>query len=269
MVDDTVASFCNLDVLPVADAIISSLTKSFSGYADVMGGSVALNPNATSYQLLKPIFSHDFHNELFEGDADQLLKNSDDYLERSVVLNRNAAAMAAYFQTQVEDPKVPVAKVLYPPYAPGGDHLRPFFRRSTPEFPAPGYGCLLSVEFETTDQTVAFYDNLLFHHGPHLGAHMTLAMPYNAMIYGKENPDYHASYGLRPNQIRLSAGLEPEADLVDVCRHAIAAMIESGAQVNKGADLASEMIAADPTIKMVVPDNDYKTSLDAFGGDSV
>lgn len=35
VVDDTVGSFCNLDVLPVADVVVSSLTKTFSGYADV------------------------------------------------------------------------------------------------------------------------------------------------------------------------------------------------------------------------------------------
>ena len=38
VLDDTIGSFANVDVLGVADIIVTSLTKSFSGYADVMGG---------------------------------------------------------------------------------------------------------------------------------------------------------------------------------------------------------------------------------------
>lgn len=46
VVDDTIGSFANVDVLHVADIIITSLTKSFSGHADVMGGRyLALHPS--------------------------------------------------------------------------------------------------------------------------------------------------------------------------------------------------------------------------------
>lgn len=35
VIDDTVGSFANIDVLPVADVVVTSLTKTFSGFADV------------------------------------------------------------------------------------------------------------------------------------------------------------------------------------------------------------------------------------------
>jgi cystathionine beta-lyase/cystathionine gamma-synthase len=35
VIDDTIGSFCNIDVTPVADLIMSSITKSLSGYANV------------------------------------------------------------------------------------------------------------------------------------------------------------------------------------------------------------------------------------------
>ncbi len=35
VIDDTIGSFCNIDVSPVADVIITSITKSLSGYANV------------------------------------------------------------------------------------------------------------------------------------------------------------------------------------------------------------------------------------------
>jgi cystathionine gamma-synthase len=39
VVDDTIGSAANIDVSDVADIIVTSLTKNFSGYADVLGGS--------------------------------------------------------------------------------------------------------------------------------------------------------------------------------------------------------------------------------------
>lgn len=38
VVDETIGSFANVDVVGVADVIVTSLTKSFSGNADVMAG---------------------------------------------------------------------------------------------------------------------------------------------------------------------------------------------------------------------------------------
>ena len=45
VVDETIGSFANVDMLGVADIIVTSLTKSFSGYADVMGGRYVPHPN--------------------------------------------------------------------------------------------------------------------------------------------------------------------------------------------------------------------------------
>lgn len=44
VIDDTVGSFCDIDILPVVDIIIKSCTKSFSGYAEVMAGTAVLSP---------------------------------------------------------------------------------------------------------------------------------------------------------------------------------------------------------------------------------
>lgn len=38
VVDETVGNFVNVDVLPFADIVVSSLTKVFSGASNVMGG---------------------------------------------------------------------------------------------------------------------------------------------------------------------------------------------------------------------------------------
>lgn len=178
VVDDTCASFANMDLLGVADVIVTSLTKAFSGYADVMAGSVVLNPNSSQYFTLKGPVSSCFHNELFEADAARLLSNSETYLERCIVQNRNASALASCFQSSVLDASSPVARVWYPPYSPGSNHLKPFLRKSTNEYPSPGYGFLLSVEFETVEFAVAFFNAVNLFKGPHIGAHFTIIIPY-------------------------------------------------------------------------------------------
>jgi cystathionine gamma-synthase len=38
VIDDTIGNFLNVNVLPYADVVVSSLTKVFSGDSNVMGG---------------------------------------------------------------------------------------------------------------------------------------------------------------------------------------------------------------------------------------
>ncbi|KAJ4397235.1 hypothetical protein N0V93_001459 [Gnomoniopsis smithogilvyi] len=228
LVDDTISSFANIDVLPVSDLLMSSLTKSFSGYADVMGGSVVLNPLSAFYTQLKPLFTSNFRNELFAGDAETLLANSANYLPRSFILNRNGAALSSYLFAQVANPESPIKAVLYPTTSDTRANYDAFIRPSTPDF-TPGYGCLLSVDFHTLDAAIAFYDNFAAHNGPHLGAHRMLAIPFNTLVHGKvaEDAAYHASYGATPEQVRISVGLEDEEEVLAAARVALEAAARS------------------------------------------
>ncbi|KAK2611388.1 hypothetical protein N8I77_004728 [Diaporthe amygdali] len=215
VIDDTVGSFCNIDVTSVTDFLTTSCTKSFSGYANVMAGSVVLNPLSPFYAAIKQTMTCAFHNEFFAADAEVLLKNSSDYLSRSTILNRNAAAVANYFAAQAAKPASSVRRVLYPTTSETRGNYEAFMRKFTPDF-TPGYGCLLSVEFEDLITAQAFYDNVQLHCGPHIGAHLTLALPFNAIMNGRtlEEAKHHASYGARPEQIRFSIGLEDEEEIL-------------------------------------------------------
>lgn len=189
-----------------------------------MGGSVVLNPLSKFYAELNPLFTSSFRNELFTGDAETLVSNSADYLERTLLLNRNGAALAAHLSAQVEDPKSPVKAVLYPTTSNTKANYDAFLRPTTPDF-TPGYGCLLSVDFHSLDAAKAFYDNFPAHNGPHLGAHRLLAVPFNVLVYGKvaEEAAYHASYGATPEQVRISVGLEEEEEVLAAARVALEA----------------------------------------------
>ncbi|KAF9879307.1 cystathionine gamma-synthase [Colletotrichum karsti] len=224
IIDDTVGSFANIDVLAHSDILISSLTKSFSGYANVMGGSVVLNPLSPHYGALSPLWTSTFHNELYTGDADVLLSNSEDYLARTAILNRNAAAMTSHLESLTKDPSSPVTRVLYPPLLPDYPLYKRFLRRSTPELEEPGAGCLFSVDFESLETARAFYNRLAFYPGPHLGAHRTLSFCYNTLAFGKDADEaaYHRTHGILEESVRISAGLEDVQDLLDTLDDALA-----------------------------------------------
>ncbi|KAK4157851.1 pyridoxal phosphate-dependent transferase [Chaetomidium leptoderma] len=199
VIDDTIGSFCNIDVSPVADVIITSITKSLSGYAN-------------------------FHNEYFHADAAKLLSNSTSYHTRSQTLNHNALTLATYLHTHaLSSPTTsPITAVLYPPFTNTHQNYTSVMLPPTKEF-TPGYGCLLAVEFTSLPVAKAFYDSLSVYHGPHLGAHLTLAFPFNDAIWGTD-PDaaaYLRTYGAKAEQVRVSVGLEGEGELVDTFKAAL------------------------------------------------
>lgn len=226
IVDDTIGSSCNVDLTSVADAIITSLTKSFSGYADVMGGSIVLNPSLPAYPRLKTIFDKYYHNHLYHRDAEILLSNSTDYLSRADIYHRNAAALVKYFSSLIDDAHSGIKKVYYPTTNPSLTHYQRFMRKSTQDV-TPGYGALMSVEFHTMAQLIAFYNAVDFFKAPHLGAHVTLVLPYVKGLYGKQL-EWAAQFDLRETQLRIAPGLEEEEELMRVMKEAMGAVRVAG-----------------------------------------
>jgi cystathionine gamma-synthase len=227
VVDDTIGSFCNVDVLGVADIVVTSLTKSFSGYADVIAGSAVLNPSSRMYASLKPLFEASYTNEFFNADAEVLEKNSRDYLSRSKTLNSTALRLVEYLHSKTLSPSSGITKVLYPTLHPSLPHYQKFMRPATAGF-TPGYGCLFSVEFASAALAKTFYDNLNVYHGPHLGAHLTLALPYVMAMYGHEHLDWVGPFGMHEAQIRVSVGLEDAESLIEDFEVAVQAAERAG-----------------------------------------
>ncbi|KAL6919286.1 hypothetical protein FSHL1_003267 [Fusarium sambucinum] len=225
IIDDTIGGFANLDVLAHSDILLSSITKSFSGYANVMGGSVVLNTLSSHYQTLHSLFRESHHNELFIADAQVLLSNSSDFLERTSILNRNALVMANFLHKAISSPNSPVINVQYPSLLDNKANYDAILRRGTPELPEPGYGCLLTVEFSSVEAATAFYNRAGFYPSPHLGGHVTIMLPYNMIVFSKkpEEKAYMDELGVREASVRISAGLESEEDLIDTLRDALRA----------------------------------------------
>ncbi|KAI9904854.1 hypothetical protein N3K66_001383 [Trichothecium roseum] len=221
IVDETVGTYANVDVLPHADLLLTSLTKSFSGRADVMGGALALNPSSPHHATLSSFLAARHRNELFAPDADVLLRNSASFLQRQAVLDTNASLLAAHlFAAGVSDPSSPVTLVQHPSVPPSSSSKPAYdahLRLPTPDHPSPGHGCLLTVEFEDVDSAKVFHDACGFYPSPHLGAHVTVQFAYNMATYGKRPGDREPMRrcGVREESVRVSVGLEDARDIID------------------------------------------------------
>ncbi|KJZ74939.1 hypothetical protein HIM_05670 [Hirsutella minnesotensis 3608] len=225
IVDDTIAGFGNVDVLAYSDIQLTSLTKSFSGKSNVLGGSIVLNPLSPHYSGLFPRFARAHHNELFVADAEVLLANSEDFLARTCRLNHNAEVMANFLHKTIGEHDSPITRVHYPSLLSSKPEYDVFKRPSMPELPEPGYGCLLTVDFESMGIAKAFYDRCGFYPSPHLGGHVTIMLPYNMFRLGKE-PAERAKLrelGVKEESVRISAGLEDVRDLIDTLKDALVA----------------------------------------------
>ncbi|MBT4867195.1 MAG: PLP-dependent transferase [Planctomycetaceae bacterium] len=202
IVDDTVASFVNVDVLSAADVICSSLTKFFSGAGDVAAGSLVLNPQSPFHDELRSRLKRDVSASLWGADAVVLERNSQDFTERVQRINDNGLQLARFLSDHPH-----VDRVYYPGLSP----TEPYdaFRRSE-----GGYGGLLSINLvDAESRAPKFYDALEVCKGPNLGTNYTLACPYTILAHYREL-DFAESCGVSRYLIRVSIGLEEPSDLI-------------------------------------------------------
>ncbi|CAI7631454.1 unnamed protein product [Penicillium pancosmium] len=221
VIDDTIGSAANIDVTDVADIIVTSLTKNFSGYADVLGGCVTLNPNFRYHQELSTIFAGTHVNNLYAEDAIQLEVNSRNYLERFTQQNRTAAYLIDFLHPYVADPSSALTTIYSPRVCWSREYYCRFMRPATDEF-EPGFGSVFGVDFENPKQASAFFDNFPVCKGPSFGADVTIALPYVQLVMQKQK-DWAKGHGLNETLIRISIGLEDPEVLLEHIKGALRA----------------------------------------------
>ena len=197
--DDTIGSCLNIDPLPYADLIFSSLTKSFAGRGDVLSGSLAVSPWSQWEQTFKDQRSTAGYIGLSDADAMALEQGSRDVQERVPQLNRHAQALAARLSNHPA-----VARVYYPDQC---ANFRSLLR------PNAGHGCLLSFELKGgSEQAQAVYDGLSVCKGPSLGTPFTLVCPYVLLAHYDELA-WAKACGVPSHLLRVSVGLEQPEEL--------------------------------------------------------
>ena len=201
VVDETIASYANANVVPGADVVVSSLTKFFTGRGDVMGGAAVVNPAGPFAGDLLARLRAEHEAAVWGGDALLMDRHSEDFSERMRQVNATTAALCDLL---ADHPAV--ESVFYPGRL---DRARyDAFR-----LPGAGYSGLFSIVLKDAARTsAAFYDRLRISKGPNLGTTFTLCCPFTLLAHYGEL-DWAERCGVSRYLVRFSIGLEPEADL--------------------------------------------------------
>ncbi|KAI1020812.1 hypothetical protein LB504_011838 [Fusarium proliferatum] len=211
VVDETIGTFANINVLPVADVVVSSLTKIFSGDSNVMGGGLVLNPESKYYRTLKTTMNEIYEDNYWPEDVIFMERNSRDFESRVVRINANSDAICEVLRTH------PLVKsIYYPKY----NDSKPHYEKV--RLPDGGYGGLLSVVFQQKEHAQAFFDALPLAKGPSLGTNFTLASPYVLLAHYQEL-EWAEQFGVDPYLVRVSVGLEETTELQDTFTSALKA----------------------------------------------
>lgn len=201
IVDDTAATYANVNVFPHADIVVTSLTKAFSGEGDVMAGGLVLHGAGPFGEGFVLGMAENFDDLFWDDDAIVLERNSRDFEARVFQSNATAEALCDWLAEQPV-----VASVFYPKFtmkAAFDEVLRP----------GGGFGSLFSVVLHNGPVNAPlFYDRLRICKGPSLGNNFSLACPYTLLAHFEEL-DWAESHGVSRWLVRVSIGLEPLADL--------------------------------------------------------
>ncbi len=209
VVDDTLAACINDNVLPFADIVVTSLTKYFSGYGDVLAGCATLNPNSRHADWLRAVMTSDFEELLPDADIAVLERNSRDLRQRVTTINRNAAILARRFAEHH------LIQSVY----------HPSLSTSAAELQCDGCRCggLMSIVLRDPENTTpVFFDHLEICKGPNLGTNFTLCCPYTILAHYTEL-EFVESCGVSRWLLRVSIGTEPVEELWSRFERAFAA----------------------------------------------
>ncbi|KAF4969733.1 hypothetical protein FSARC_3076 [Fusarium sarcochroum] len=209
VVDDTVATSVNVELVSYCDVVCTSLTKMFSGSCNVMGGSIALNPQSEFFSNMKGLLKDQFVDTYFPPDAIVMEHNSSDFEERVLIASRNAERIADMLRNDAT-----VEQVYYPKGNPTEDIYEKYKR------PGKGYGYLLSIRFKTPEAAIAFHDALDVAKGPSLGTNFTLCCAYTLFAHYSEL-EWAAKFGVVEHLVRISVGVESRECLDELIRTAL------------------------------------------------
>jgi len=197
IVDDTIGTFFNVDVLPHTDFIATSLTKAISGEGDVMAGALTVNPRG----LFADHLPSTEPGGIYARDLEVLERNSRDFPERMQIANQDALELARFLAAHPA-----IEHVWYP-----GLNPSPVYQQLLK--PQGGYGAVVSfLPHHAAANTPRIFENLRVSHGISLGTKYSLVCPYVQLAHYHELP-WAQECGIDPYLLRIAVGTEPWDEL--------------------------------------------------------
>ncbi|MCU7522907.1 MAG: PLP-dependent transferase [Ignavibacteria bacterium] len=207
MIDSTIATPFNVELMEYADVVVESLTKYACGHADVMMGAVMLNKNSNMAQSIKEALCG--INEIpYIKDICRLAEEIKFYSQRVEAISENTLRFISYLKSS--------AKIKHVHWALEESTECNYRKIMKNGGAVPG---LISVIFDKDLQH--YYDRLPLAKGPSFGTEFTLAMPYIYMAHYDmlKTPRGRArlnNLGIDRQLLRISVGLEPSDELIRV-----------------------------------------------------
>jgi len=207
VIDATIATPFNMEVLEYVDIVTDSLTKYACGNGDVMMGAIVLNGKSEIALACREQIA-DLVEKPYVKDIQRLAFKIKNYRSRVEKISLNTIALLDYLHHSKRITSIYSA--LNP------DYLDNFLKVRKHETAMPG---LISVLFDK--KLHHYYDRLRFAKGPSFGTEFTLAMPYVYLahfdlLHTPEGRSYLESIGLKPELLRISVGTEPIDEIIRV-----------------------------------------------------
>jgi cystathionine gamma-synthase len=197
MVDPSIASIYNVDVLGYSDVLVTSLTKYAAHEGDVMIGALALNPDSPHYGDLV-LRTSSFYQPPYHRDLARLASQMKKAPAVVAQMNEKAATLADYLRAHPS-----VKKVCFAGHA---DHFGEVAhgRQSG--------GSVITIELAGAMEP--FYDALELMKGPSFGTDFTLVCPFMHLAHydlvtSAAGRDFLKTVAIDPDLIRISVGTEP------------------------------------------------------------
>jgi cystathionine gamma-synthase len=209
VIDPTIASVLNVDVLPCADLLVTSLTKYTSIEGDIMIGALAVNPDSPYYADLIGRTSR-YHVPPYVRDLQRLAHELQDAPAVVAQMNANAARLCAFLKGH------PAVKRVYS--AGCSDHIEEVSKRDV------SVGAVISIELYGDMEK--FYNTIRVMKGPSFGVRFTLLCPFMYLAHydlvtTAQGRAFLASVGLDPELIRISVGAEDYSAIEEVFAEAL------------------------------------------------
>ncbi len=212
VVDPTVGTAINMDIISHCDFVVESLTKFANGNADLLAGAVIANPLSDVSQKCSK-FLNESMEDIYSADIVCLSNSVPNYRERVVTLRNNVKQLVTYLESH------PLVKRVY--WSHSDSNIKNF---ASIERDKNSYVPVISVSFNLPIETV--YDNLRLIKGPSFGTSFTLVMPYFYLAYfdqvtSEEGRKRLDKDGIDYDILRVSVGNEPISELVQAFETAL------------------------------------------------
>lgn len=213
IIDPTIASVFNVEVLPCADLLVTSLTKYASIEGDVMIGALALNKVSPYYGDLV-LRTSSFHVAPYRRDLGRLAAQIDSAPEAIARMNENTAKLCEFLKQH------PAVGHVY--CAGCSDHVEEINKTE-------GSVCAV-VSIELNGELEKFYDTVRCMKGPSFGTRFTLLCPFMYLAHydlvtSEEGRSFLAKVGIDPELVRISVGTEAYGEIEAVLAEALDASL--------------------------------------------